>query len=57
MQFNCTPPLLDVIVAFKLEIISSISIKFDIIEMVQLRHLNVTKLKVYALIYAYDYDN
>jgi hypothetical protein len=32
MQFNSTPPLFDVIVAFKLEIISSISIKFDMIE-------------------------
>jgi len=32
MQFKCTPPLFDVMVAFKLEIISSISIKFDIVE-------------------------
>lgn len=40
MQFNSTPPLFDVIVALKLEIISSISIGSDIME-----NLTITTLK------------
>jgi len=38
MQFNFTPPLFDVMVALKLEIISSISIGLDIIENGTKRH-------------------
>jgi len=39
MQLNCTPPLFDVIVALKLEIISSISIRSDIVENVRITTL------------------
>lgn len=51
MQFNCTPPLLDVMVALKLEIISSISIGLDIIENVTITPL---KFQLYSVFISFS---